>query len=685
MTDTVVKDKGAVDKGAGNVADKVADARSGGAAGLFGALGGGRSSVTWLTLLGLAVVLPVSALIWGGGWHDGWTVDLVAPLDSFADWVIANRDSHPLFLYFLLHISNFATDSVDAVSSLLTSLGWVGVLALATVGAWYAAGAGRRGLRVAGVTVGSLGAIGLMGLWDPAMETLALMIVAVAASALLGVVLGLAAGLSDRVQSALRPVLDTMQVLPAFAYLLPFVLIFGTGTPSALLTTVIYAAPPMVRLTSLGLRGADPTVMEAVTSLGASKFQRLRTARLPLARKEMLLGLNQTIMMALSMVVIASVVGAGGLGENVFTALSRKNFGMGLAAGVAIVLIAVWLDRVTAAAGVRSEAQPGRKAPAPGDGRKTALIAGGGAVAAIVAGQLVQREWPEAWTFDFAEPLNRFMDWVVGAFYTDVPVLGGTSEWAGNFTTWVLNPVREGMLAVPWWAMVLLAAAAALLVGTWRGAVTAAVSLGAVGVLGVWDKSMHTLSQVVVALAITLLLGFAIGILAARVPVVERLLRPVLDTMQTMPQFIYLIPVVQLFNAGRAAAIAAAAIYALPAVVRITAQGLKTASPATLEASRSLGARSWQQIVQVQWPLARPALLVAVNQGVVLVLAVVVIGGLVGGGGLGFDVVEGLKGSELGSGLIAGVAIVCLGLMLDKLTQPTSRAAASPASGASGK
>ncbi|NML53879.1 ABC transporter permease subunit [Streptomyces sp. R302] len=614
-------------------------------------------------LLVLALLLPTAALVAGGGWPEALRVDLVPGLDSFADWVVDNRETHPVFLYFLLHLSNAATDSVAWVHDLLTSVGWAGVLTAATALAWYAGGAGRRGAGPALVALGSLAGCGLLGLWEQATETLALMLVSVVVAAALGLLLGLAGGLSDTAQRILRPVLDTMQVLPSFAYLLPLVLIFGIGTPSALITTVIYAAPPMVRMTTLGLRGADPAVLEASRSLGSTRWQRLWTARLPMARPQLFLGLNQTIMMALSMVVIASVVGAGGLGESVYQALKTRDFGQGVTAGLAIVLIAVWLDRTTAAAGARGGVPVGRR------GTGIALVAAGGGL--LVGSQL--GEWPEAATVNIAAPLNTAVDWLVGNVYQDVPVLGGTSVWAGNFTSWVLNPLNNGLQSLPWWSLLLLAAAVAWLVGTWRGALTAVLALSCIGVLGIWDKALYTLSQVLVAVALTLLLGFAIGILAARVRPVERLLRPVFDAMQTLPQFIYLIPVVQLFNAGRVAAITAAAVYALPAVVRVTTQGLKQVSPATMEVSRSLGATTWQQIRDVQWPLARPALLVAANQGVVLVLAVVVIGGLVGGGALGFDVVKGLTAGELGTGLIAGAGIVCLGLALDKLTQPAER------------
>ncbi|WP_328622122.1 ABC transporter permease [Streptomyces sp. NBC_00354] len=610
----------------------------------------------------LALVLG-SVLLGAGNWPAALSVDLSGPLKHTSDWIIDNRDGHPLFLYFLGHVSNVVVVSVRAVYLVLLALGWAGVTAAAGLLAWRVAG-----VRLALTSAAAFAVCGLLGMWVPTMQTLALMVVAVAASVLLGGLLGLAAGLSDRMHRILRPVLDTMQVLPAFAYLLPVVLVFGIGVPAAVLATVVYAAPPMARLTALGLRGADAGVVEAATSLGATGRQRLLTARLPLARKELLLGVNQSIMMALGMAVIASVIGAGGLGDRVYQALASVDVGAALAAGVPIVLLAIVLDRVTAAAGERIGAAPaGRSALGW-------AVAGVVTVAVAVGARLLDRlSWPDAWTVDIAEPVNGAVDWMTAHLYSGVPLVGGTADWAGHFTTWILNPLRDGLQWLPWWAVLLTVGALALLIGTWRTAATAVLAMAAIGVLGVWDPALDTLSQVLAAVAVTLLLGFALGVAAARSTRLGRALRPVLDVFQTMPQFVYLIPVVALFGVGRAPAVAAAVVYALPAVVRITAQGVRAVDPAALESSRSLGATGRQQLFQVQLPLARPALLLAVNQGVVLVLAVVVIGGLVGGGALGYDAVFGLAQGDLATGLVAGAAIVCLGLMLDRVTQPTGR------------
>ncbi len=630
-----------------------------------------RPAARKLLLLGAvtAALAPFATAHWGGGaWPSELTVGLDGPLGKANDWIIDNRDSHWLFLYFFGHISDAIISAVRGVYVVLLALGWAGVTAGASLLAWRLAG-----VRAAGTALASFAVCGALGMWVPTMRTLALMIVAVAASVVVGALLGLAGGLSDRMFRAMRPVLDTMQALPAFAYLLPVVLVFGIGVAPAVLATVVYAAPPMARLTALGLRGTDKGVLEAVDSLGATGRQRLLTARLPLARRELLLGVNQTIMMALSMAVIASVIGADGLGDRVYQALSTVDVGSALAAGIPIVLLAIVLDRITAGRGSGAGVPQGGTGghDRPRSRTRTAAMWTAGIAGAAALGRMAGTTWPDTWTVAIAGPVNTAKDWIVDHLYSGIPGIGGTADWAAHYTGWVLDPLRDGLQALPWWGALAIVAALAWLIGTWRTALTAVLSLAAIGVLGRWEPAMDTLSQVLAAVAVTLVLGFAVAVVAARSSRVERLLRPVLDVCQTMPQFVYLIPVVALFGIGRAPAAAAAIVYALPAVVRIVSQGLRQADPAALESARSLGATGGQQLRQVQFPLARAELLLAVNQAVVLVLSVVIIGALVGGGALGYEVVFGLAQGDLATGLMAGTAIACLGLMLDRVTQPT--------------
>ena len=623
------------------------------------------------------LVVVISALVTGSGtWPHALTADVKSPLNDLDDWLVDNRETHWIFLYFLLHFSNAAETSVDGITSLFDSMGYVGVTVIGTLIAWAAGGANlsSRALRT-GVTALAVFAIcGVLGLWEPTMETLSLMVVAVISAAVLGFLLGLASGLSDRCEKLLRPVFDTMQVMPAFAFLLPLLLMFGIGVPSALIATVVYAAPPIARLTALGLRTADPAALEASTSLGASAWQRLVTARLPLARRQMMLGLNQTIMMCLSMVVLASLIGGGGLGDEIYQALGGLKIGKALIAGIAVVLIAVLLDRTTAAAGERLDDVV--KAGISRTMVRLRLAVWGLIVVLIglfaaIGSSLGDEEWPDGWTVDIANSLDTGINWITDHLGSGIPVLGGTITWAEGFTDYVLNPLRDGLLATPWWALALLVAVVGWIVGTWRAALTGVICLALIGWMRLWDVAMDTLSQVLAGLVLTVVVGVLVGVLCARVERAERILRPVLDTMQTMPQFVYLIPVIALVGQNRTGGILAAIIYAAPAVIRITTQGLRHVDPAAMEASTSLGATGRQQLLGVQLPLARKSMLVALNQGVVLVLSMVVIAGLIGGGATGFMVVQGLSKGDLSQGFPAGVAIVCLGIMLDRLSQPT--------------
>ena len=199
--------------------------------------------------------------------------------------------------------------------------------------------------------------LGAIGLWEQGMQTLSLMIMATALSILIGIPLGIITGKSKAVRSVMLPALDVMQTMPSFVYLIPVVMLFGLGKIPAIIATVIYAVPPLIRLTDLGIRLVDKEVLEASRSFGANSWQQLFGVQLPLALPNIMAGLNQTTMMALSMVVIASMIGARGLGYEVLLGINRLELGRGLLAGIGVVILAVIFDRITQAYGKRIQAR----------------------------------------------------------------------------------------------------------------------------------------------------------------------------------------------------------------------------------------------------------------------------------------------------------------------------------------
>ena len=236
-----------------------------------------------------------------------------------------------------------------SVEQLLRNSPWYLVIAALAVVAWFGS---RRWTLVVGVTLLML-FIGVIGQWDRGMQTLALMIVALIMCLVVGIPVGVLMSLSERFRKIALPILDVMQTMPSFVYLIPVVMLFGLGKVPALIATIVYAVPPLIRLTDLGIRLVDHSVMEAATAFGATRRQKLLGVQLPLALPNIMAGINQTTMMALSMVVVASMIGARGLGQEVLAGINRLEVGRGLLAGLAIVALAILFDRVTQAYGKR--------------------------------------------------------------------------------------------------------------------------------------------------------------------------------------------------------------------------------------------------------------------------------------------------------------------------------------------
>ncbi|MEN3319960.1 MAG: glycine betaine/proline transport system permease protein [Mycobacterium sp.] len=596
-----------------------------------------------------------------------------------------HRNTNPLFTYLFNPIRSVIDAFGTAISDLIAHpvdarpvpyIGWLGVVVLFTFLAWML-GNWKVGL----LTLCGLLFMGLQGLWQDSMETLALTIAAVAISLLIGIPLGIWAGMSNGFSRLITPVLDFMQILPSFVYLAPLTLAFLIGPAAAIIATVIYAAPPVIRLTAHGIRSVPQESREAVESLGATRSQELFGALLPMAKRTIVLGINQTIMAALAMVTIAALIAAPGLGQVVVQALSTQDVGTAFNAGLAIVLLAIILDRTTTAASERVETQR-RKSAEPNKYRRPGIVIG-----AVVTAIAIWLSYTYQLVAIFPSSLqigSMRIGLDVGTHL--INVANSVTNWAQTSFASVTNGIKDVVTAValdplqalldssPWWLTFVAITAIAAIVGGRVAALITAVCLGLVIAIGLWQDTMDTLAAVLVATVIVVALGVVVGVWMGRSPTADKFVRPFLDAAQTMPSFVYLVPFLALFSASRFTGIVAAIVYAAPVSIKIMADGIRGVSPETVEAARSVGSNSWQVITKVQLPMAVRSLTLATNQGLIYVLSMVVVAGLVGGGALGYLVVAGFSQTSLfGKGLAAGLAIVLLGTILDRTTAAASK------------
>ena len=611
-----------------------------------------------LLLIGALVAILLYVVFQGQGTlpHDE-AYPFFDTLNGVRAWIEENRNSIVVFAMVREGIGAL----VGAFEGLLAGLGWPGVIVLA-------GGLGLifGGWRLALLAGAGFAALGVLGLWESSMTTLAQMLAAVIIALLIGIPLGIVAGRSRRFASAVGPVLDAMQIMPTMAYLGPMTLLFGIGVAPGTIATLIYAIPPAIRITALGIRGVPVATMEAAESQGSTRWQTLSKVQLPLARRTIGIGVNQTIMMALSMVVITALIGAPGLGVDVLRALQSVNVGAAFQAGVAIVILAIVLDRLTDRAGEWMDPRFRRTSETARERRIIAGLAAGAVVLAVIFARTLAdpTAFPDALFIDFRDPVNDVVGWV------KTNLVGATNAIKDVFSFGFLNPLEGVLTKAPWLLVVGVVFGGAWYLSGLRPAIVASACLLLTVALGLWENGMKTLASVLVATTITLLLGVAVGIVSARNDRFRTIIRPLLDAAQTLPAFVYLIPAVALFQVSRFTAIAAAVIYAMPPVIRLVDAGIRSVSPTVLEAARAAGSTERQLLWKVQLPLSRQALLLAANQGIVMVLAMVVVGALVGAGALGFDVISGFTQREdFGKGLAAGVVIVLLGIMLDRITQ----------------
>jgi glycine betaine/proline transport system permease protein len=639
------------------------------------------------------------------GFHD-W-------LNRVRDWVQLQGQDNWFFGGVLGAIGDFLNSlveffqklvSVPAVPRPVPQIGWLGVVAIAAWVTWAVAG-----IRWTILVTLSVLLFGVFGLWQDSMDLLIITILAVLICLVVGLPIGIAMARNSVVSNVITPVLDLMQTMPAFAYLTPMALFFGIGPATAVVVTLVYALPPLVRITEYGIKSVPSTTVEAARSMGLTRGQMLRQVQLPMARRTIVVGVNQCTMAALSMATIAALVNGPGLGKPVVAALQIENVGAASVSGLAIVAMAIMLDRTTTAASERSEIQ-GRTSMASvsgpgvmltsvvierlprwatedagkGERRPRLTVAGRWLLRGLLLVPVAVLVWLSRQQLSLAEfpdvsstpvlkyidglhltkAINDFSNWLVSAVDTFTIAL------KDDVTNWMINPFQDLMANSPWWTMALVLLAVAWVLGGWR---PAAITLACEAVIygtGLWNDSMVTLAMTLIATALVMVIAVVLGVAMGRSRRTDVVLRPFLDAFQTIPPFVYLVPALALFTASRFTAIVAALAYAVPIATKLVADGIRGVSPTTVEAAKASGSTTWQMISKVQLPMSREALVLATNQGLLYVLSMVVIGGMVGGGSLGYIVVSGFSQVQLfGKGLAAGIAITAMGVMLDRIAR----------------
>ncbi len=672
----------------------------------------------WARAGGAAIILILSLIVLYTIGEEQVFPEAATSRFPFADWVNNAEDWLKANLRWLTRaISSGVGWALETVEEFLWTVSWwVVLIGLVVPSLAYG------GLRLAIITTLGVMMWGAFDMWYEAMSTLSMMGISVGLSIFFGVLIGVASAQSDRFEAAVRPILDTMQVMPAFVYLLPAIFFFGIGPTAATMAVMIYAMPPMIRLTNLGIRQVPETMVEAARSYGCTPRQMLFKVQIPQALPSIMLGVNQTIMMALALAVLAVFVGGGGLGEQVWKAIVKLKVGWSLEGGLCIVAMAIIFDRLSQAMSSQPEAPKlnrgemlFRLLPQSWEpyflarwieqtinvvwvGVATVSTAITRAVAKAVgviskpAGEVIgkrphlvmaltliaiimilqeyaPRSWrpgdyPGDWEFSIRKPVDDAI-----AALTIYPPFYSVTQWMRAITyLYFLKPIDFFLTHLPWWYVSVLFTAIAWYIAGWRLGLLTVLSLLFCGASGLWGLTMYTITGTTVSVLFCLLIGIPFGVWAAYSRLADMILRPILDTMQTIPAFVYLVPALFFFGGNPTTAVIATVIYAIPPVIRATALGLRQVPVEVDEVARSFGTTPLQALVKLKIPLALPSIMLGVNQTVIMALAMQTVTPLVAGLGLGKEVYDAMNIADTGKGLTAGLGIVLMAVVLDRLS-----------------
>ena len=566
---------------------------------------------------------------------------------------------------------------------------------------------------------------GATGMWNESLQTVALMGLSVLLCVFFGVILGILCSQSDRFENFMKPILDTMQVMPAFVYLFPALFFFGIGGAPAILATMIYAMPPIIRLTNLGIRQVPSQTIESATSFGSSKLQLLFKIKIPLSLPSIMMGINQVIMMALALVVLACFIGAEGIGGQVWLAIRNLDVGWAMEGGLCILFMAIMFDRFSMAFSkepeiIPKDVQKFYLLPQSWEKYQIArvlekplsythyiinficikitnsisyiiqfLISLFNKTTAADVGEFISKRYyiipsfivffiitfidsnisnigsfPEEWKLSIRQPIADG----VKALTVHPGFIAFTKGLRGFVYLNLLHPLDVFLTHTPWWYTIGVFIAIGYFAVGIRFALITALLLLFIGASGLWPQSMITLSSVLVSVVLCFAFGVPLGIIASYNKKFRDVQNIVLDAMQTLPYFCYLIPVLMFFGGGIVSAVLATVIYSIPPIIRLTALGLTQVSGTYSEVSRSFGGTLIQTLKKVKFPLAIPSLVMGFNQTVIMAFAMQIVTPLIGGKGLGLEVFNGLARSDTGRGLAAGIGIVLLAIIIDRIS-----------------
>ena len=595
---------------------------------------------------------------------ESWVLPYAVWLQQFFDFV---REDLGL-IYLTRTISDGLEWVLDVFANLLhgkrrwPNLGpipWAAIAGAVTVlGYWL--GGWRLALLAGGTCVWTA----LIGQWKLAMQTMAVIAVAAPLAFMLGLGLGILAWKYRPVEKTLQPLLAILQTLPFYTFLLPAVIFFKVGPTAGAVATMFYAIPPMILMTTLGLRKVSAEVIEAGQMAGASRWQMLRHVYIPAARTEILVGVNQVIMLCLAMVVLTAFIGMPGLGAKLLELMNSFKLGRSLEIGVTIVLVAITLDRLSKAWVVK---QPEHfEKGTPWWRQHVFLLA---AVVAFVGFWLLSQVIPILESVGRRQSLSmgREMDgWIKD--FLDIDSVQAVTDWIRWFLiTQVLIPLRNALLWLPSPAVILTMAALGFAVGGLRSALIVGGFFAIIAATGWWDRAMISLYTVLSAVTLASLIGIPLAIWAARR---ERWAPRVLlgcDTAQTFPSFIYLIPAIMLFGVNDVAVIFSILLFAMVPLTRYTIEGLRAVPPEMIEAADMAGSTRAQKLWKVQLPLALPTMAVGFNQAIMFAFFMVIIAAFIGTQDLGQELQRTMAGNDLGKNIVLGMCVSLMALSFDHI------------------